>query len=209
MDQTEQSCMLIWVFAGWIDAYLVGLALDPLMSCVMLKPTKWLCAQQRPRLAWASAQSDQSSLSAWRKLGSLATQWANTLIRLGVYLGWSESSLSAVILLVFHEVAQFLQFHYVLILFRSGLCRLWSVPDCTLIRTLRGKIFLNMSRDMTKHSDQPGHLPSLIRVFAVRMKKPWVLSCPLNAQQSLWSDFAGRTLILLVLSCRGSYKTFC
>ena len=45
------------------------------MSRNMTKPTKWLCAQQRLRSAWASAQSDQSSLSlsAWRKLGSLAT----------------------------------------------------------------------------------------------------------------------------------------
>ena len=32
----------------------------------------------------------------------------------------------------------------------------------------------------SKDSDQPGHLPSLIRVFAVRMKKPWDLSYPLS-----------------------------
>ena len=38
-------------------------------------------------------------------------------------------------------------------------------------------------------SDQPGHPPSLIRVFAVRMKKPWVLSYPLSVQQRLWSDW--------------------
>ena len=30
-----------------------------------------------------------------------------------------------------------------------------------------------------------GHPPSLIRVFAVRMKKGWILSYPLNAQQRL------------------------
>ena len=53
--------------------------------------------------------------------------------------------------------------------------------------------------------------------FAVRMKKAWVLSYPLSAQRRLWSDwgdrmprliwvFAGRTLILLVLSCRGSHN---
>ena len=44
--------------------------------------------------------------------------------------------------------------------------------------------------------------PSLISVFAVRMKKLWVLSYPLSAQWRLWSDwvdaqadlvFAGRT----------------
>ena len=38
--------------------------------------------------------------------------------------------------------------------------------------------------------DQPGHPPSLIRVFAVRMKKAWVLSYPLSAQQRPWSDWA-------------------
>ena len=42
----------------------------------MTKPTKWPWAQRRLGLAWASAQSDQSSLSAWRNLGSLATRWA-------------------------------------------------------------------------------------------------------------------------------------
>ena len=39
-------------------------------------------------------------------------------------------------------------------------------------------------------SDQPGHPPSLIRAFAVRMKKAWVLSDPLNILYSLWSDWA-------------------
>ena len=42
----------------------------------------------------------------------------------------------------------------------------------------------------SEDSDQPGHPPSLIRVFAVRMKKAWTLSCPLSAQQRLWSDWA-------------------
>ena len=37
-----------------------------------------MCAQRRHRSAWASAQSDQSSLSAWRKLGSLATHLAHS-----------------------------------------------------------------------------------------------------------------------------------
>ena len=36
----------------------------------------------------------------------------------------------------------------------------------------------------SEDSDQPGHLPSLIRVFAVCMKKGWVLSYPLSAQKS-------------------------
>ena len=41
----------------------------------------------------------------------------------------------------------------------------------------------------SKDSDQPGHPPSLIRVFAVRMKKAWVLSYPLSAQWRHWSDW--------------------
>ena len=34
----------------------------------------------------------------------------------------------------------------------------------------------------SEDSDQPGHPPSLITVFAVRMKKAWVFSCPLSTQ---------------------------
>ena len=37
----------------------------------------------------------------------------------------------------------------------------------------------------SKDSNRAGHLPSLIRVFAVRMKKAWVLSHPLSAQRRL------------------------
>ena len=61
----------------------------------------------------------------------------------------------------------------------------------------------------SEDSDQPGHPPSLIIDFAIRMKKPWVLSYPLSTQPSLIRVFAGRTLILLVLSCRGSYVCYC
>ena len=61
----------------------------------------------------------------------------------------------------------------------------------------------------SEDSDQPGHPPSLIRVFAVRMKKACVLSYALSAQRRLWSPgwsvFAGRTFIFfLVLSWGGS-----
>ena len=49
----------------------------------------------------------ESLLSAWRKLGSLATHWAQakTLIRLGECPGWSESSLGAQSLCWFCHVA--------------------------------------------------------------------------------------------------------
>ena len=42
--------------------------------------------------------------------------------------------------------------------------------------------------------DQPGHPPSLIRIFAVRMKKAWVLSYPLSAQRRFGSDWADLSL---------------
>ena len=67
----------------------------------------------------------------------------------------------------------------------------------------------------SEDSDQPGHPPILIRVFTIRMKKPWVLSYPLSAQRSLirlggcpgWSESSlGAQVILWVLSRGGSYK---
>ena len=68
----------------------------------------------------------------------------------------------------------------------------------------------------SEDSDQPGHPPSLIIVFAVRMKKAWVLSYQkwVHSEDSdqtgrmlrlIWV-FAGRTVTLLVLSCRGSNR---
>ena len=62
-------------------------------------------------------------------------------------------------------------------------------------------------------TDQPGHPPSLIRVFAVRMKKAWVLSYPLSAKRRLWSDWVDAQAVLslrrahslLVLWCCGLY----
>ena len=72
-----------------------------------------------------------------------------------------------------------------------------------------------MSRRMTKptkwrapneDSDQPGHPPSLIRVFTVHKKKASVLSYPLSAQQRLWSDWADAQANL---SLRCAHRSFC
>ena len=64
----------------------------------------------------------------------------------------------------------------------------------------------------SEDSDQPRHPHSLTRLFAVRMKKACVLSYSLSASEDsdqngrmprlIWI-VAGRTLILLILSCRG------
>ena len=68
------------------------------LSRPMTKPTKWHVRPAKTRIilgirpVWS-----ESSLSAWRKLGSLATHWAQakTLMRLGRSPGWSESLLGA------------------------------------------------------------------------------------------------------------------
>ena len=46
-----------------------------------------------------------------------------------------------------------------------------------------------MTSASSEDSYEPGHPPSLIKVFAVHMKKQWVLSYSMSAQQRLWSDF--------------------
>ena len=48
----------------------------------------------------------------------------------------------------------------------------------------------------SEDSDQPGHPPSLIRVFAVHMKKAWVLRYLLRAQRRLCSDWADAQAVL-------------
>ena len=53
---------------------------------------------------------------------------------------------------------------------------------------------------------EPGQPPSLIRVFAVRMKKVWVLSYPLSAQRRLWSDWVAAQADL---SLRWAHMSFC
>ena len=72
----------------------------------MTKPTKRVCAQQKLRSSWASAQSDQSLL--WRNLGSLATHWVHSenSDQAGRCPGWSESLLGTQSFYWFcHEVA--------------------------------------------------------------------------------------------------------
>ena len=58
----------------------------------------------------------------------------------------------------------------------------------------------------SEDSVQPGHPPSLIRRFAVRMTKAWVLSYQLSAQRRLWSDCAD---VQADLSLRCVHMSFC
>ena len=67
----------------------------------------------------------------------------------------------------------------------------------------------NMVRAPSDNSDQPEHPPSLIRVFSVRMKKPWVLSYPSSAQRRLWSDWADTQAELSLRWARMPFCWFC
>ena len=67
----------------------------------------------------------------------------------------------------------------------------------------------------SEDSDQPGHLPSLIRVFPVCMKKVQILSYPLSTQQRLirlggcpgWSEWSlGAHVFLLRLKYLGPLR---
>ena len=63
----------------------------------MTKPTKWVCAQRTQISLGIRPVSSEYSLSARKKLGSLANseRTAKTLNRLSGCTGWSESSLGA------------------------------------------------------------------------------------------------------------------
>ena len=59
----------------------------------------------------------------------------------------------------------------------------------------------------SENSDQPGHPPSLIRVFAVRMKKAIRRAHSKDFGQTAETSLGARVM-LLVLSCSGSYVYF-
>ena len=92
--------------------------------------------------------------------------------------------------------------------------------------TVKGSLlYIIMSPCMTKptkwhapseYSDQPEHPPSLIRVFAVGVKKAWSLATLWRTAKTLirlgwcpgWSESSlGAQVILLVLSCGSSYMS--
>ena len=86
-----------------------------------------------------------------------------------------------------------------------------TLGRCSAILAVNVSIQFELPHDKTnkmactpsENSDQPGHLPSVIRVFAVLMKKAWVLSYPLSAQRRLWSSAQAD------LSLRWAHMPFC
>ena len=128
---------------------------------------------------------------------------AKTLSILGGRPVWSESSLGAhVILLLLSRGGSFVGSPES----RRTIIKLFNIILLIMISPMAQKV--QMRRLMTKPTKWLGPVktpPSLIRVFAVRMKKVWVLSYPLNSDQTgrmprliwvmprlIWV-FAGRT----------------
>ena len=114
---------------------------------------------------------------------------AKTLIRLGGCPGWSESSLGAHTFCLFCHVA-LIWCMYIIAFWQSFAfkCRP-NKAFCSLCEPRHDKTN-KMACAPSEDSDQPGHPACLIRVYAVRMKKAWVLRYPLSAQRRLWSDWA-------------------
>ena len=159
-----------------------------------------LCAQRWLRSAWASAQSDQSLRCLHEEiLGpylSIERTVKKNQIRLGGCPGWSESSLGAhVILLVLSCGGSFLIVFAVAVW--SHARRYEPRHDKT------NKVTMRPAKAQISLGIHP-----VWSVFAVRMKKPCVLSYPLSAQRRLWSDWADWADAQADLSLRWAHSHF-
>ena len=61
----------------------------------------------------------------------------------------------------------------------------------------------------SEDSDKPGHPPSLIRFFTVRMKKAWILGYPFSVQRRLWSDWVDAQADLSLRWAHTHFVGFC
>ena len=113
-------------------------------------------------------------------IGILLKIWGHRAIGAPVKVHlWTVSDFFFFFLIFTVYVCPLVQFHQVWLKNKS-----WNFiyePPCNKTN--------KMAFAPSEDSDQPEHPPSLIRVFAIHMKKAWVLSYPLSAQQRLWSDW--------------------
>ena len=130
------------------------------LSRDMTKPTKWVSTQRRLRSAWASAQSDQFSLSAWRNLGSLATHWAHS--EDSDQTGWMPRLIwvfagRTSVCWFCHEVAH--MWHFRNMLNGDFPAWLWLTPILTNLNgNMEGGGDTSMAQDAYHHSWTPGFI---------------------------------------------------
>ena len=118
-------------------------------------------------------------------------------------MSWLSSLLSSIVISsrgekgTGHFVGRLVVCPHFLFHFLSSLCqRKAAMFDCGI--AWKFFHYYELQHDRTnkmacapsEDSDQPGHPPSRIRVFPVRMKKAWALSYPLSASED--SDQTGR-----------------
>ena len=80
MMRPRHNCQLIFLeFEAWlVDIKVSVRKISKRIEPPHDKTNKMTCAPSEDRSVWASARSDQTSLSAWRKFGSFATHWAHS-----------------------------------------------------------------------------------------------------------------------------------
>ena len=167
------------------------------MSRQMTKPTKWHVRPVKTQINLGIGSVWSVFAVRMKKAYPLSVQ--RRLISLGGCPGWSESSLGAQSFCCFcHEVAHIIN---VCLWFSDSFftkCIGYNTNYwCNYIGKSDGHQYKwaatwqNQQSECapSKDSDQPGHLPSLIRVFAVRLMgsyRPKLSSC---GQRRLWSDW--------------------
>ena len=139
---------------------------------------------------------------------------------------WTGSQVSAtgpLVLWFYYPIQNVLKFFSVAL----QICRISSIKIENMIGTIQKKKLDSLTNEPlhdkinklvcvpSEDTDQPGRPPTLIKVFAVHMKKLWGLSYPLSAQRRLfrldgcpgWLEFLlGQQVIMLILSWGGSFN---
>ena len=170
------------------------------MSRLMTKPTKWHVRPAKTQISLGIRPVwQESSLSAWRKLGSLAAHWVHS--EDSDQTGWKPRLIwvfagRTVILFVLSWGGSNYTYMYRNIINKGSS----SKSKCCWRKAKQTEPPHDKTIKMTcapsEDSDQPGHLPSLIRAFAVRSIGS---GCPGWSESQLYAQ-----IILLVLSCGGS-----
>ena len=133
------------------------------LSRLMTKPTKWVCTQRSLRSAWASAQVwSESSLSAWRKLGSLDTHSAHS----------EDSDLTGRMPRLIWVFAG----RTVILLVLSWCGSFYLIMEHRVLAERILNNWTTASHGKTKPTKWP--VRPHWSFFAVCMKKHWSLSCP-------------------------------
>ena len=153
------------------------------MSRLMTKLTKWHVRRAKTQISLGGSVFAVHMMKAWVLSYPLNAQ--RRLIWLGGCPVWSESSLGA---RAIHDAAHI----NVIVL------SLQQTKDNRLSATLTiwAATWQNQQSECapSEDSDQPGHPPSLIRVFAMRSMGSWRLQLSSCGQRRLWSDWADLSL---------------